>query len=190
MFGSPFGPVCRHPDAPLPSFYTRPWNSSTYTGAGLGRNSSIRRKISRNRFRGTATSVSWNVTYRPCLSTFAPIFTSLSRSVVSHQRSVWARGVNFCSWLAPDLNGRANNFRYYPESRHALRGHPQSGAKQTWHGRSVDFRLQPTATIPDQWTHPPRTSRISPTTRIDAGDSAAFAVAYCWRTNAHEFSAP
>ena len=29
---------------------------------GLGRNSSISRRISRNRFRGTATSANWNIT--------------------------------------------------------------------------------------------------------------------------------
>jgi len=34
-----------------------------------------------------ATSVNWNVTYRPWSTTFAPIFTNFSRSVVSDQCS-------------------------------------------------------------------------------------------------------
>ena len=36
---------------------------------------------------GTATSAGWKVTYRPCRTTFAPIFTSFSRNVVSDQCS-------------------------------------------------------------------------------------------------------
>jgi hypothetical protein len=38
--------------------------------------------IFRNRSLGTATSANWKVTYRPCLTTFAAIFTSFSGSVV------------------------------------------------------------------------------------------------------------
>ncbi len=36
-----------------------------------------------NRERDTATSASWNVTYRPWRTTLAPILTSFSRSVVA-----------------------------------------------------------------------------------------------------------
>ena len=46
---------------------------SAYAGAGLRRNSSIRRGISRNRFRGAATSANWNVTYRPWRTTLTPV---------------------------------------------------------------------------------------------------------------------
>ena len=42
------------------------WTRLDQVGAGLGRNSSIRRRISRNKSRGTATSAIWKVTYRPC----------------------------------------------------------------------------------------------------------------------------
>ena len=53
----------------------------------LGRRSSIRRRIFRNRSFGTATSANWNVTYRPWRTTLAPILTSFSRSVVNDQCS-------------------------------------------------------------------------------------------------------
>ncbi len=43
--GSPFEPVFHHPDIPLSSFYTSPWISSAYAGAGLGRRSLIRRRF-------------------------------------------------------------------------------------------------------------------------------------------------
>ena len=66
-----------------PVDFTWPSIFPAYAGAGLGRRSSIRLRISRNRFRGTATSANWNVTYRPWLTTLEPIFTSFSRSVVS-----------------------------------------------------------------------------------------------------------
>ncbi len=85
--GRPFARIFRHPDAFLPSFFASPWISSAYAGAGLRRNSSIRRRISRNRFRGTAISANWNVTYRPWRTTLAPILTSFSRSVVTDQCS-------------------------------------------------------------------------------------------------------
>ena len=58
---------------------------SVFSDAGLI--GSIGRRISRNRFLGAATSANWKVTYRPWLSTLAPIFTSFSRSVVSDQCS-------------------------------------------------------------------------------------------------------
>ena len=53
---------------------------SAYAEAGLRYNSSIRRKISRNMSRDTATSANWNVTYRLWRPTLAPILTSFSRS--------------------------------------------------------------------------------------------------------------
>ncbi len=56
-------------------------------GNGAGRNSAISRRIFWNKFLGTATSANWNVTYRPWLTTFAPIFSNFSRSVVSDQCS-------------------------------------------------------------------------------------------------------
>jgi hypothetical protein len=51
-----------------------------YAGAGLGRRSSIRLKIFRNSCLAAATPASWNVTYRPWLTTFAPTFTNFSRN--------------------------------------------------------------------------------------------------------------
>ena len=45
----------------------------------------MRSRIAANNFRVIATSASWNVTYFACLVTFAPIFTSFSRRVVSDQ---------------------------------------------------------------------------------------------------------
>jgi hypothetical protein len=52
-------------------FFTLPWISSAYAGTGLRRRSFIKAKIFWNKLLGTATSTSWNVTYRPCLTTFA-----------------------------------------------------------------------------------------------------------------------
>jgi hypothetical protein len=43
----------------------------------------MRLRIAANKFRVTATSASWNVTYFACRVTLAPILISLSRSVVS-----------------------------------------------------------------------------------------------------------
>jgi hypothetical protein len=39
--------------------FSPPSIAPAHAGAGLGRNSSSRRRISRNRFRGTATSANW-----------------------------------------------------------------------------------------------------------------------------------
>ena len=52
---------------------------------GAGRRPSMRRRISANRALGAATLANWNVTHLPRLTTFAPIFTSFSRSVVNDQ---------------------------------------------------------------------------------------------------------
>jgi hypothetical protein len=46
---------------------------------------SMRSRIAANKFRVIATSASWNVTYFACRVTFAPIFTSFFRRVVSDQ---------------------------------------------------------------------------------------------------------
>ncbi len=67
-------------------------------GNGAGRNSAISRRIFSNRPLGTATSANWKVTYRPWLTTFAPIFTSFSRSVVSDQCSNSYSNANVRSW--------------------------------------------------------------------------------------------
>ena len=48
-----------------PIVFTSPLISSAYAGTGLGRRSSIKRKIFWNKLLGTATLANWNVTYRP-----------------------------------------------------------------------------------------------------------------------------
>ena len=68
--------------------------SSAYAKAVLGRRSSISRRNCLNRSRGTATSTSWNVTYRPWFTFLARIFTCLSRSVVSCQWSTFLGSAN------------------------------------------------------------------------------------------------
>ena len=55
------------------------------TAGGGNASRSIRSRIAANKFRVTATSASWNVTYFECRVTFAPILTSFSRRVVSDQ---------------------------------------------------------------------------------------------------------
>ena len=46
---------------------------------------SIARRMSRNNFRGTATSTIWKTTCQECRTTFAPILISFSRNAVSVQ---------------------------------------------------------------------------------------------------------
>lgn len=53
-------------------------------GGGID-NRVILSRIAANNRRGTATSANWNVTYFACRTTFAPVFTSFSRRVVSDQ---------------------------------------------------------------------------------------------------------
>ncbi len=67
--------------------YECAWIKARHGGKGAGRISSIRLGIFRNSSLGTTTSANWNVTYRPWLTTLAPIFTNFSRSVVSDQLS-------------------------------------------------------------------------------------------------------
>ena len=50
--------------------FTLPSVPSVFTGARLGRRSSISRRTFRNKSLDTATSVSWKVTYHPWLTTF------------------------------------------------------------------------------------------------------------------------
>ena len=42
----------------------------------------MRSRMARKSHRGTATSAIWKMTYRACVTTFAPILMSFSRSVV------------------------------------------------------------------------------------------------------------
>ena len=63
-----------------PVVFTWPSISPAYAGAGLDRRSSIRLRIFRNSSLGTATSANWNVTYRPWLTTLAPIFRLVAAS--------------------------------------------------------------------------------------------------------------
>ncbi len=48
-------------------------------GKGAGRKPSIRRSMLANRLLGIATSANWNLIYRPCRTTLAPILISLDR---------------------------------------------------------------------------------------------------------------
>ncbi len=49
---------------------------------------------------GTAASASWKMAERLCRTTFAPIFTSFSRSAVSDQRATRPGSANVCGRLA------------------------------------------------------------------------------------------
>ncbi len=86
-FGRPFAQIFHHSDTLLLSISPGRRFPSAYAGAGLRRRSSIKLKIFWNKLLDTATSANWNVTYRPWLTTLAPIFTNFSRSVVSDQCS-------------------------------------------------------------------------------------------------------
>ena len=54
----------------------------------------------RNIFPGTATSDIWNVTYRPSLTTFAPILISFSRKLVCDQGCTVSLRADFFSQAA------------------------------------------------------------------------------------------
>src|SRR5689334_21513068 len=77
---SPCWPISAHgsPSAPPASSL----RSRQAAATGGPRRRSIRRRIVANRARGTATSASWNTTYRSCRTIRAPILTSFSRKVV------------------------------------------------------------------------------------------------------------
>ncbi len=65
-------------------------NPDALRHAGFGggaRRFAINPRICANRARDTATSASWNVTCRPWWTTFPPILTSVSRSIVNDQCS-------------------------------------------------------------------------------------------------------
>jgi len=47
----------------------------------------IRSRIAANKRRGIATSTIWKITYRACVTTFAPILMSLSRTPNLHRDS-------------------------------------------------------------------------------------------------------
>ena len=69
-------------------------DTGCHVGAGFGRKPSISRRISAKSLRGIATSASWNVTYRPCRTTFASILISFLRSIVSDECSTSAGKAN------------------------------------------------------------------------------------------------
>ena len=76
-----------HQGAPrLPSFVASA-ASARHAGAGGARSRAISDRISWNICRGTATSAIWKVTYRPWLTTLAPILISFSRKLVSDHGS-------------------------------------------------------------------------------------------------------
>ena len=109
-----------------------PWVSSAYAGAGFGRNSSIRRRISRNRFLGTATSANWNVTYLPWATTFACRLEhargpSLSLVVV------WERPINAAKpHMCERLNGsdRIGRSAVWGVAGSGTRRHPAIGSPE------------------------------------------------------------
>jgi hypothetical protein len=59
------GRFCLHQDAALPLSSITFGLCAAHAGAGGARNRAISDRISANSRRGTATSASWNVTYRP-----------------------------------------------------------------------------------------------------------------------------
>src|SRR5262245_27297596 len=67
----------------------------------------IRPRIAANSWRGTATSASWKMTYLACVTTFAPILTSFSRSVVRVQPLI-GFGSTSCRRKLARLYARAN----------------------------------------------------------------------------------
>jgi len=81
-------PVVRRPFSPASGILAASGSYSSHraTTGGGSASRSMRSRIAANNLRVTATSASWNVTYFACRVTLAPILTSFSRSVVSHQR--------------------------------------------------------------------------------------------------------
>ena len=92
---------------------------SAYAGTGFRRRSSIRLRIFRNSSLGTATSANWNVTYRPCRTTFAPILISFSRSVVIDQRLASSGVLTSAYGYTRTFQEVGLSVRSYSESRHS-----------------------------------------------------------------------
>ena len=83
--------------------------SGRHLGTACGsRSRRIRSRIATNSRRGTATSAIWKITYRACVTTFAPILMSFSRSVVSDQR-LTERGSASLRRKLPRLYDRAKS---------------------------------------------------------------------------------
>ncbi len=103
-------------------------------GKGAGRSPSMRLRIFRNSSLGTAD---WNVTYRPCRTTLAPILMSFSSGEVCDKCLTSPGGANVGFWLNPDiLTGVAghllcpHNRTFKPRGRFAtnsVRYTPNSG---------------------------------------------------------------
>ncbi len=110
----PYFPSSRHTP---PVDFTWPSIFPAHAGAGLRRRSSIRLRIFRNSSFGMATSANWNVTYRPWMTTFAPIFTNFSRSVVSDQCSTSLGKARVRFWLIADLRLGRDLCPLYPRKR-------------------------------------------------------------------------
>lgn len=83
-------PAARPKGGTLPSLFPdRRWLGVHVTVAkGGDRRAVILSTIAANSLRGIATSAIRNATYRPWLTTFAPILTSFSRSVVSDHSAI------------------------------------------------------------------------------------------------------
>ena len=93
-------------------------DTASHVGAVFGRRPSISCRISANNRRGIAISASWNVTYRPCRTTLAPILISFSRRMVSGRLADAA-----CSCLDVDQTTPPRQSRSGREHRPA-RGRP------------------------------------------------------------------
>src|SRR5215213_2250574 len=81
------GRFCLYQDAALPlsSITFGLW--AAHAGAGGARNRTISDRMSANICCDTATSAIWKVTYRPWVTTFAPILISFSRKLVNDHLS-------------------------------------------------------------------------------------------------------
>ncbi len=99
-----------------PVAFSSPSIPSAYARAVLRRNSSTSRRISRNRFRGTATSANWNVTYRPWRTTLAPILISFSRKLVCDQGSTYCCGSNVSYGSQAEVQRKPRNVRSWGSS--------------------------------------------------------------------------
>ena len=77
----------------------------------------MKRRNFRNSSLGTATSANWNGTYRPWLTTLAPLMIGFSRSGVIDQRSASSGRANFRIWLLARMRSRVRIGLLYPRKQ-------------------------------------------------------------------------
>ncbi len=100
-FGCAISVIRQRPSARPPPVQPRGDDTGRHVGAGLGRRPEISCRISASNLREIATSASWNVTYRPCRTTLAPISITLDRRWRSSPQRGHRPVLGLIGWPSP-----------------------------------------------------------------------------------------